>query len=276
MSLTAQQREERLAPDPGIYPGVRLPDYLRWPLPSRGTLLHCADSPSHYKAALEGERTKIATDDMILGSALHTAFLEPEMMPEVVVCWYGTRRAGKLWDAFAEEHADKYILTEGMYEKLVGMVRSLRRHPFTREWLSRIEDVEVSAVGDYKGLRMKGRCDALTSDPLVDLKKVRSTHPRSVVRTVLDFGYHVQAEIYCKLFDRDRMVLLTIEDQPPYDVVPYELSSAFRREGWREAERLALWVQECERTGEWPGRSDEVVEIEPPEWAISDVGVSLE
>ena len=263
MTITAGQTR------PGLHAGVSLESYLRWPILSQTVLKEGRASMAHLHAAELEERSKIPTDAMLLGSALHVCFLEPEQMPGRVVLWEGPRRAGAEWKAFLAEHGAKVILTAGMYENLVGMVQSLRRAKFVRAWSGRIQDVEVAAVGEVCGIEMKGRCDALTEDPLVDLKKVRSADPRAITRAAIDYGYHVQAWVYLQLFQRDRFVLVCVEDQPPYDVVPYELSPAFVRAGESIGRRLLAQYKECQASGVWPGRGDEVVTLEPPEW-ISD------
>ena len=266
--LTATSDTE--APAPGLHPNVPLATYLRWPLLSQSTLKEMRNSPAHLRAALDGERVKNVTDDMALGSALHTCFLEPEHMLTRVVRWDGGTRRGKAWDEFSAEHAERIILTPGYYESLVGMVKALRRHPFVREWVGRIQHTEVSCVGDVHGVPMKGRCDALTAEPMVDLKKVRTADPRAFTNAVLAYGYHWQAYIYGRLFNRERFVLLTVEDSEPFDVVAFEFSPAFIR--LAEAEVIPMldrykWAVEHDS---WPGRAEEVVQLEVPEWAANE------
>lgn len=260
----------------GMHQNVRFADYLAWDIPSQSSLKSMGHSPAHYRATRDGERVMVPTDDMTLGSALHTVFLEPELILETVAHWEGGTRRGKEWQMFQEEHAGKYILTDNQYAKLAGMVGSMRKHPFVREWQSKIESVETSMVCDVHGLRMKMRCDALTPSPIVDIKKVASGDPRRFTNAVLDYGYHIQAAAYRRAFSRERYVLLTVESDPPYDVVPYELSPAFLRVGEQELTRLIGMVQACERTGNWPGRSESEVLLEPPEWAIPQTGVVFE
>lgn len=259
---------------PGLYENIPFQTYLNWEVMSQSTLKAGMNSMSHLKAALAGERTKVVTDAMQLGTALHCAFLEPELMPDKVVRWDGGTRRGEKWNGFCDEHEGKVILTPIMYEKLVGMVRSLRKHPEIKRWANVIETTELSAVGEVNGLLMKGRADALTPDPLFDLKKTTSTDPRAITNTVLSFGYHIQGAVYRQLFNRDRMILAFIEETPPYDVVPYELSPAFLRLGKKIVDELTTAYLACEKSDWWPGRSDDVVLIEPPDWAVSDAGGS--
>ena len=226
---------------------------------------------AHLKAALDGERKKEVTDAMQLGSALHVACLTPEEMPNHVVLWSGGTRRGGSWDEFCEEHEGKIILTPVMHEKLVGMTRALRRHKVMREWMGRIEGTEVAVVGDVHGVTMKARADAMTPDPLIDLKSTRSCDLRTITNTVMTFGYDIQGEIYRHLYNRERFILLFVEDAPPHDVVAVELSPSFLRRGRREAVSLIQRYQYCQKTGVWPGREpDNVVMLEVPEWAMSN------
>lgn len=265
-----------ITPPPGIHRNIRFADYLRWPLVSQSVLKRGRESMAHLKCALDGLSLLTPTDDMLLGSALHTAFLEPEYLESRVKVWTGARRHGKAWDEFQQEHEGKVILTEGNHENLLGMVAALRKHPRVREWSNKIDAVEVSAIGSIEGVPVKGRCDAMTIDPMVDLKKVRSTNPVAVTRAILDFGYHIQAHIYRQLFKRERFVLICVDGAPPHDVVAYELSPAFLRIGRDEATALLQRVKFCLESGEWPGRSDETVQLEPPEWAATASDITLD
>lgn len=255
----------------GLHFNVPFADYLRWPIMSQSSLKEGRNSMAHLAAAVDGERVKVPTDDMVLGSAMHLCFLEPDQAFSRIATWDGAVRRGKVWDAFCESNAGKLLLTVNQSEKLTGMIASLRRHPEVRRWLSKIEHVEVSAVGLVHGLRMKGRCDALTSEPLIDLKKVSDGAQNRILRTVLDYGYHIQGWIYGQLFERERFLILTVEDEPPFDCVAYEMSPALLRQGKREACELIDRVLECQAAGVWPGRSDAVCMLELPEWAADSV-----
>lgn len=261
----------------GIYSGVPLEDYLRWPILSQSMLKEGRASMAHLKAAMDRELEKKVTDDMKLGSALHTCFLEPEYAADRIAIWRKGRRYGAEWDGFCDEHASKVILTINLHARLVGMVKALRKHPFVREWSSKIEAVEISKVGLVQGVRMKGRCDALTSDPLVDLKKVKSADVASFTRTVLNFGYEIQGATYTELYQRERFVFVGVEGTPPYDVMAYELSPALLRHGRRQAAAIIDRYKVCCEIGIWPGRcSDpEPVTLEMPGWLSDQINSEI-
>ena len=62
----------------GTYHNLPLADYLRVPMWSQSSLKEAGKSAAHAKAAREGHTRTPPSDAMILGSALHLAFLEPE------------------------------------------------------------------------------------------------------------------------------------------------------------------------------------------------------
>lgn len=263
MTLTKDAKEQ------GIYYDVPFAEYLRWPLYNQSILKRASDSMAHVKAARG--MTLIPTDNMLLGSALHTAFLEPDEFDNRVIEWTGKARRGKEWQEFQAEHDGKVILTSGYYERLEGMLESLRRHPFVQKWSKRIEAVEVSYVRNIGGLMCKGRIDALTDDPLVDLKKVVSTNKRLVTKTIMNFGYHIQGALYRRLTDREHFIVLAVEGDPPYDVVPYSLSDELLACGDAELDWIIPAILECEELGRWPGKHEfeNADELEPPAWAIT-------
>jgi hypothetical protein len=253
-------------PSAGLHVGVPLAEYLAWPVMSQSVLKMGRKSMAHLRAAMDQEREIVPTDDMLLGSALHTVFLEPETIIDRVVRWDGGARRGKEWEAFKLANAGKIILTENGYASMVGMVRALRAAPEVKRWLGRIEAVEVSCVGTIDGVPMKARVDALTSEPIIDLKKVSDGDPRVFMSTAYKYGYHIQAYVYSRLFGRKRFVMLTVEDEPPYDVVPYELDEDFMEIGRQETTDLLASVRQCMESGAWPGRSSEIVPMNAPAW----------
>lgn len=254
-------------PDDGLYHDVPFADYLAWKLPSQSSLKAGRVTMAHLKAALDGERTQKVTDDMTLGSALGVAFLEPAQMVGRVILWdpkNGSRKGAK-WEAFKAEHANKAILTESMYKKLDGMVKSLRRNPAVRKWVSTIEAVEVSAVGKLEGVKVKGRADALpVSGPIVDIKKVTSCDDRTIAAVVERLGYFIQGGLYRKLFKRTGFELLCVEGTYPHDVRRVTFSEKYLNDGYDTVTGILNGMKHCQQTGVWPGYGDEPLELDVP------------
>lgn len=262
---------------PGIYTDIGFEQYLAWPQVSQ-TILKAGREPdgsaAHMKAKIDGAFK--VTDDMRLGSATHTAFLEPELLPKRVAFFGGVRnKTFAPWKEFKAEHPGKIILTEAQRPSFEGMLKSLRKHKFVRDWVGRIQDVEVSAIGVIDGVEVKARCDALTDDPLVDLKKCQSNSEFLFRSNSYKFGYHIQAYIYQRIFKRDRFVLLTVEDKPPYRVRPFELDESAIRYGEQEALYLLSLYRHGMETGQWPTDSDDIVPLGLPEYVEQDDVVEI-
>lgn len=254
----------------GTYPHMPFDQYLALRIWSQSTLKEARKSAAHARAAFDGYQ-QVATDAMQLGSALHLAFLEPEEAKEKIVTWEGKVRRGKEWDEFKALYQDKIILTINQTAQLAGMMQAMRANPYISAVSEMISDVEITEIGQACGLRCKGRIDALgfPDDEIGwDLKKVATADPFKFQRAIVDYGYDIQGALYCELFELDRFILIAVEEDPPHDVVPYELSPAMLRNGARKLEACAAVIRQAEKSGVWPGRSAAPVLLEPMEWDL--------
>jgi len=102
---------------------------------------------------------------------------------------------------------------------------------------------------------------------ITDLKTSRDTSPVAFARTIIAYGYDIQAAAYVSAVEhvrpeqvgRVRYQWIVAEIEEPYAVariVPSESMMAHGRARWARA--LAIW-ERCLRTGTWPG-----YEIDPP------------
>ena len=256
----------QLPNEDGAFYNVPFADYLAWPLWSQSTIKEARKSAAHAKAAREFKAEP--TDAMILGTALHLAFLEPEDAREKIVTWAGKVRRGKEWDEFRSLYQDKIIHTVNQTEQLAGMMQAMLASPFIKEISALISDVEITEIGQVCGLRCKGRADALVGKTGYDIKKVADADPWKFQKAIIDYGYDIQGAMYCELFELDRYILIAVEDDPPHDVVPYEFSGAMLRNGRLKLEACAAVILQAEKTGLWPGRSASPVLLDPPEYDL--------
>jgi len=83
MTMTTQLLTESPPPGPGVYPGVPMREYAKWPY-LNGSLLACAYLPDgtvsmkHLRAYEQGRLVKESAD-LLLGRAIHTRLLEPHL-----------------------------------------------------------------------------------------------------------------------------------------------------------------------------------------------------
>lgn len=252
--------------DAGTYYSMPFTDYLALPHWSQSTLKEARKSAAHAKAAKDFKAE--ASDAMILGTALHLAFLEPDEAKDKIVTWEGKVRRGREWEEFKSLYQDKIVLTVNQTAQLAGMMQSMRASSYIAEISKLISDVEITEIGQVCGIFCKGRVDALAGSTIFDIKKVASGDPFKFQRAIVDYAYDLQGAMYCELFEAETFILLTIEDELPYDIVPYEMSPAMLRNGARKLEACAAVIRQAEKTGLWPGRSAAPVLLEPMEWDL--------
>jgi hypothetical protein len=137
------------------------------------------------------------------------------------------------------------------------------------------------------GLPCKGRLDALLCPragpdaryTVIDLKTVKSVHPREIARMAASMHWHAQAahyaagvrEVYGLTDDQVDAVLIVMEQAAPHDVGVYRLTPDGAL--WAGETLRRTWLDrlaECLRADAWPGACLEEQELELPGWAYPD------
>lgn len=234
------------------------------------------------------------TENMALGTAVHTLLLEPETFDtEFAIAPEVDRRtkAGK------EAWADFLILCEGKtaikecdLEKAQAMADSVRNHPLAGLLLQDIVP-ESSVYWWYKSMdadddtqykeMLKVRPDILCRNyPVIaDLKTTNDASYSGFIKAIQNYYYHVSAAMYlegvnqCKPlleemrhFAYTKFVFICVENTEPYLTSAYELSPEYLDLG-KAIYRRTLRIMREARENDFPGFPDEIRIIEPPPWA---------
>ena len=131
---------------------------------SKSMMSKILKSPAHYRAALDEHQEP--TKSMQMGTAIHTAVLEPQLYSQVVAVVPpdidGRTKEGKQWK---EQHKSRIHLTHAEDIDVQGVANSVRRHPF---WdiihLSHKIEASVFAQDEQTGLALKARPDLWIED----------------------------------------------------------------------------------------------------------------
>lgn len=273
-------------PAPGAAP-VTLSDaqYRRAPGVNFSTLKLMARSPAAYRhALLHPEEAGSDTADRGVLRLIHAAILEPQHLSrDFYVIPDGTRRS----PAVTAEAAGRTVVKAADLAVARVMAAAVAAHPVAGPMLAQVpaehRELPVRWVDADTRLRCKGRLDALHlrewSATVIDLKTVRSVHPREIARMAAFMHWHVQAahyaagvrEVYSLPDDAVDAVLIVMEQAPPHDVGVYRLApdgalwaGEVLRRAWLT--RLA----ECARASVWPGACPAEQELELPGWAYPD------
>ncbi|TFH30261.1 MAG: hypothetical protein E4H00_05460, partial [Myxococcales bacterium] len=134
------------------------------------------------------------------------------------------------------------------------------------------------------GLWLKARPDALHKDRIVDLKTTAPAHfrPVSFREHANRYGYPLQVGFYALVtrligFDIRAAHIVAVENDFPYDVVPYRIDKPKLEILIGEIENALRGYAECLVTGIWPGAArDTELDLFPEQHHQSETDRSLE
>lgn len=237
-------------------------------------------SPRQF--AHDRDNPRPETDTLRVGLCIHTYVFEPSTFAERYIPYEG-RRAGKAWEAFREEHADKTIMTLNDWARAIKTGQTVLEHPIAAKYLAGGSNEQLIAwTDDETGIACKGRIDH-ASKHLVDLKSTATIDPRQFAASAVRYGYFGQLAFYldgcraCGLDVDDTPILIAVASTPPHDVIVYELPEHAVQYGRDLYRQLLRQYKECTELDFWPGIArDEVQTLEPPAWAYDEVDDDLE
>ena len=257
-------------------------DYHAMPGASASRLKLLKRSAAHMKHDMDNPQEP--TQAMIIGSATHSAILEPVLfakewgrLPE------GDGRSKAVKDAKAEliiEFGADHILKPDAYDNILAMRDSVFGNALALDLLDGA-DTETSHYWTQNGVACKARIDALPredspwNDCVVDIKTTANGSPEEFRRSCFNFSYHLQARHYLSAAERDRFIFIVVERDAPHCVAIYELDEAALELGRQDREfLLGQWALcEAEQAAggpdAWPGFPIEIQELSLPGWAYT-------
>jgi hypothetical protein len=225
-------------------------------------------SPFHF-------RSKVAETSagFSLGSAAHTAILEPDTWTDRYRCQEATIRKGKAWDAEldAATQDGKEILRADDYGSAKLMAARVLEKPSAARLLKGAE-TELTIIQEIDQVPVRIRLDFVSPLAVGDLKSCRDLS--RFAADVERYMYLAQASFYRHVWrletgDDKPWKWLAIESAQPHDmavIVPSDGDLSAGEDMWRE------WLRQhaaCVTSGEWPGfdgGADEVAHMRP-RWA---------
>lgn len=236
----------------------------------------------HPKLGGKNRKPTVATDD---GSLLHAVLLGDDDAFEVIdVENFRTKDAQIKRDAAIE--AGKVVLKKSelgaLMERAARIDNTLRRdYGITLGTMQRELTAVWSEKTDIPGqvpadVVCRARLDAFDGVTVYDIKTCADASPVKFARSVLNFGYHVQAAAYVsaveriepRLVGRVNYVAIAIENDTDA-VCPVELDGTFREIGSRRWQATVNAWHACLSSGKWPGyAAGSPMRLECPEWAV--------
>ena len=239
-----------------------------------------ARSPAHFYHA----PARATTRNMEIGTAVHTALLEPERFNRDYVLLEGIddRRKSE-YKAAAAVHGGEYVLTASESANVLGIQQSVRANPLAHSWLSApgLREASIFAVDPETGIMCRIRPDLLTDDGhIVDVKTTQDARTDAFERAILNYRYHVQAAFYSDVFEwatgqrPESFRFVAIEPEAPNAVMVYHLDDIAMEQGRREYRAALNTYARCVETDEWPAYDCATTHIIGlPAWAVDvDMG----
>jgi hypothetical protein len=215
-------------------------------------------------------------DDMDIGTAVHSAFLQGiDKVAHVPFDSFRTNAAKEFRDEARAE--GKIPLKTKLYDSVMRVTDSLETNRRTTGMFTHGKP-EQTLIWDEGQLWCRARIDWLPDDsaaPLLDLKTTGSLATTAGWgRTAFQFGADLQASLYprgCEFLrgePPDGMLFVVVETDPPYAVRVFGLDPIAVEVGAAKAAAArALWVQ-CRRAGHWPSYPLDTEWILPPPWIV--------
>lgn len=280
-----------------ILHGLTFPEYRSLDGLSITTLKNLGRSPLHYAHALKNPKESAA---MSLGTAAHTAVLEPHKLMTDYALWGGKTesgrakpRTGKDWEAFKAENASKKIITLDDFELAQGMRDAVRGYGPAMKYLETGEaEVSMQWEDQDTGRACRGRIDWLTRiggvDVLVGLKTARDGRHFQFAKQAANLGYHLQWAYYSDGFQAitghaPKMVEIVVENTAPFEPFVYVIQEDVLDQGRTEYQRLFGILADCEAGRSYPPLMSEEQVLSLPSWVygvddsdsdLSDIGIS--
>ena len=230
------------------------------------------------------------TKQMLLGSAMHTMVLEPELFEKEYLVESAnapkrptaaqlnakkpstqTLDAIAYWKKFDEKANGKNLISIDDYERLTIMRKRIFDHPAASTILnmSGVTEQSYQWKDSQTGEICKSRPDFHTSDNtlLVDLKTTEDASMFGFQKSIHSFRYHVQAAWYLRsLAKAEQFVFIAVEKKPPYLVAVYNASKDMVEAGNRAADKNLALLAECRKSDKWVGYSEEIQDIDLPRY----------
>ena len=228
-------------------------------------------SPAHYQFGVREEKPHFT-----LGSAAHTAILEPDKLEFRYQKGPADRRGNKWADAV--EYGNTLgleTLTAGDYDIALRMRDSAGQNAICRA-LMKGAVFEQAAYWRDEETGVLCRCKPDVYNPgmnvIADIKTTTNGAPDAFSKDVGNFGYHMQDAMYSEGWgianrrEVDGFVFVCVEKAEPFLVTAYEIDAPGKREGHAIYRAALTKYAECLAANHWPGYCDAVQTVGLRRW----------
>jgi hypothetical protein len=131
---------------------------------------------------------------------------------------------------------------------------------------------EVTAIAQIDGVWCRAMIDNAPTDPLkplYDLKTCEDASPQAVERSIMNYGYQLQAQHYIDVWKaatgEDRaFCFVFVEKKSPHEVTLARIANGTMVIARKQAIRAREMWANCIKAKNWPGYPDGIMEIDLP------------
>lgn len=232
-------------------------------------------SPAHY---LHNRlHPSESTPAQALGSAIHAALLEPNKFIESAICEPDFSGKGSV-AARAEWHLEnhgKLILKGEQYDQIKGILKAVSVHAIAHKFITAGAAEESLFWRDPNSqVICKARPDFIREGHiLVDIKTTEDTSYKAFQKSIVKYGYHVQAALYLDGASEvlgqkfDEFIIVAIEKKAPYAINCFMLDDSAIMEGRALYFHALSILAECFKTKKFPAYAEAIKSIMIPTWS---------
>tara|TARA_R110000737_G_scaffold111725_2_gene144790 strand:- start:4960 stop:5850 length:891 start_codon:yes stop_codon:yes gene_type:complete len=264
-----------------LYGASKLPanEYHEIPLLSAHVIKDLANpNMSDYylwKKYVKRSLPRVDSAKFILGTAFHTAVLEPHLYNDSYAIQpkfdRRTKQGKSDYADWVTENEGKQILTHDQNDTVKAMTKVTKSNQFSRAVLQYCKS-EVTGVTRLPcGTLIKGRIDAVNfaGQYGVDLKSADDVSPGGFAKASAQYRYDIQAYTYKKLFNLDEFIFVVVSKTDPIEVSMYTLNDEFMEKAERDFNfAVERWnrINSIEIPSGFINYDNPLIVLAPPKW----------
>lgn len=262
---------------------------------SKSALDLVARSPRHYwERYINPDREpNTPTPAMIIGSAVHSAVLEPDLFPNEYITLPDdapnrptsrqvnakkpspdTLIAIDWWRDFEAANSGRTILGADDYQLCLAIRDAVHAHPVAGPLFAEgVAEQSYYVTEPETGELIKCRPDWITGNGMmVDLKTTEDASPDGFAKSVANFRYFVQAPWYLDILERlygeapPYFLFVAVEKKRPHAIGVYFVDNVQLDLGRRRYMKDLRSISHCKAAGDFPDYSSQIEPLRLPKW----------
>jgi hypothetical protein len=230
-------------------------------------------TPLDYKMGSDETDSKALT----FGTAVHTFILEPEKFDSIYTSYFGDGRSAEA-KAFKAANADKTILGKADVEVLARIRKAIKQNENFKSILASGKAEVTGICKDFEtGLDLKARADIYTPETIWDVKTdANGMSDKEIFRTILRYNYHFSAAHYMRVFSQASPIppknfgwIFIDKVSPACHIRILMCPPDLLKLGENLVAQALGELASCEYHDDWRGYSQEIEELEMPDWFIA-------